>query len=147
MAQISGALSFIASRCLPMRTNGRTSSHGAGASITTAVPFARVRRKYLRNEASPASRRSSASPQPDRTTKSRRCAARSDIEECAPSIIARQFQRHTEMLWQERPQALRPFQQHDALGQRFLPAELVDLLRIVEPVEIEVPEAAARRVV
>src|SRR5579883_2641142 len=130
-----------------MRTNGRTSSHGAGASMTTAVAFVRVRRKYFRNEASPASRRSSASPQPERATKSRRCAARSDIEDCAPSIVTRQFQGHTEMLGQQSAEPLRPFQQDDALGQRLLPAELVDLLRLVQPVEVEMPVGAARRVV
>src|SRR5690242_17685924 len=141
-AKISGALSPMASRCRPMRTKGSTGSCAAGESMTTAAPPARVRRKYFRNEASPASRLSRASAQPARATKSARSLARSDIEERAPSITIH-FQGDAEMLGQQPPQPLRPFDQHDALGQGIFPAELVDLFGRLQAIEIEMPKGAA----
>src|SRR5258708_5628804 len=127
-----------------MRTKGRTSSCGGGASMTTVVPVARVRRKYLRNEASPASRLSRPSAQPARATESARSLLRSDIEQCAAAVTVR-LQDHTEMLGQEIAKTFRPFDQHDALGQRFFPAQLEDLLRRLQAIEVEMPIGAARR--
>src|SRR5262245_47516704 len=103
-----------------MRTNGRTSSCGGGASMTTTVLVARVSLKYLRNEASPASRVSRASPQPARAAKWARNLARSDIEQGA-ATTAIQLQGDAEVLGQEGSQSLWPFNQHDALGQVLLP--------------------------
>src|SRR5258708_30302056 len=98
-----------------MRTNGRTSSCGGGASMTTTVLSPRVRRKYLRNEASPARRLSRASPQPARVTKSARKALRSDIE-LRPTALAVDFERDAEVLGHQRAQPPHPFDPHDALG-------------------------------
>src|SRR5215831_4994106 len=137
-----------------MRTKGRTSSWGGGASMTTARPVRLCRRKYRRNEASPASNRSSASPQPAPQTKSARCLRRS---EPAKPLISLQVglpacafdgKAHREpFLGQQAAEALGPFDQGDTLGPRFLPAQLEDLLGRLQAVEVKMPEDAARRIV
>src|SRR5471032_2152781 len=126
-AKVSGALNFIASRWRPIRTKGRTSSWGAGASITTALLSPRFRRKYFRNEASPASRRSWASPQPERATKSARNWARSGTEpllavDRGEPSLAIDGQRHDQTIFgQQSTQPLRPFDERDAVGARLFP--------------------------
>src|SRR5258708_29063037 len=114
--------------------------------MTTAVPLARVRGKYFRNEASPANRLSRASAQPARATKSARNLARSDIEQRA-AAIAVHLHGDAEMLGQEIAKPLWPFDQHDALGQGVFPAQLEDLLGRLETIEVEVPKGALRRLV
>src|SRR5215475_6469579 len=137
-----------------MRTKGRTSSRGGGASMTTARPVRPCRRKYRRNEASPASNRSSASPQPEPRTKSARCLPRSEPAKPLISLQVRMPSRafddkpHREPFFgQQVAEALGPFDQGDALGPRFLPAQLEDLLGRLQPVEVKMPEGAARRIV
>src|SRR5690349_18417351 len=137
-----------------MRTNGRTSSWGGGASMTTAEARGRLRRKYLRNEASPASSLSPALPQPARRTKSARSLSRSEGAKAGVSFevgaasLAGNGQRDGEAIGgQQGAQPVCPFHQGDAVGARFLPAQLVDLLGFLEAIEVEVPEDAARRVV
>src|SRR5260221_1498793 len=95
--------------------------------MTTAVRWCRLGGNYLRNEASPASRLSRALAQPARATKSARSLARSDIEQGA-AAIAIELQGDAEMLGQKLAQPLRPFDQHDAFGQRLFPAQLQSLL-------------------
>src|SRR5471030_20797 len=152
-AKISGALNFIASRWRPMRTKGSTGSCAAGESMTTAVLDARVRRKYFRNEASPASRRSSASRQPESATKSARIWARSGTEPLLavdrgePTFTVDRKRHDQAVLGQEPTQPLRPFHERDAVGAGLLPAELEDLVGRFEAIEIEMPEGALRRVV
>ena len=73
-------------RWRPICTKGRTSSCGGGASMTTADPRGRLSRKYFRNEASPASSRSPASPQPARRTKSARSLSRSEVAKAGISL-------------------------------------------------------------
>src|SRR5262249_24333613 len=107
---------------------------------------ARARRKYFRNEASPASRLSRALAQPARATNSTRSLARSDIKQ-GTAAIAVDLQGDAEMLGQQGAQPPRPFDQNDALGQRFLPAQFIDLFGRFEAIEVEVPVGAARRLV
>src|SRR6266481_7697633 len=137
-----------------MRTNGRTSSCGGGASMTTAEPSGRLSRKYLRNEASPASSRSPASPQPARRTKSARSRSRSEAAKAGFSLqigapaVAFHGQRYREPLArQQRAEPFRPFDKCRAVGARLFPAQFEHLLRLLQAVEVEMPEDAHRRVV
>src|SRR3984893_12580531 len=118
-----------------MRTNGRTSSCGGGAPMTAAEPRARLSRKYLRNEASPASSRSPASPQPARRTKSARSRSRSEAAKAgfslpigAPGVPFHGQRRREPRGGQQRPQPFRPFAQRRAIGARLLPAQFEHLL-------------------
>src|SRR5260370_33052680 len=113
-----------------MRTHGAPSSGGGGGSMRTAGPRGRVSLKYLRNEASPASSRSPASPQPARRTKSARSRSRSEDAKAGFSLqigapaVAFHGQRHREPLARQQPsQPLRPFRQRHAAGARLLPAQ------------------------
>src|SRR5262245_8409351 len=137
-----------------MRTNGRTSSCGGGASMTTAEARGRVRRKYRRNEASPASRRSPASPQPARRMKSARSLSLSEVAK--PSIplqigapaVALHGKRHRKpVVGQQHAQPLGPFDQGNTVGARLFPAQFEDLLRRLQAIEVEVPERPAPCVV
>src|SRR5216683_5580908 len=137
-----------------MRTKGRTSSCGGGASMTTAVPPGRISRKYLRNEASPASKRSAASPQPARRTKSARSLSRSEAGKAgfslqigAPSVAFNGKCYREPVPGQECRQPLRPFDERDTIGTRLLPAQFEHLLGCLQAVKIEMPVHTGRRLV
>src|SRR5262245_644707 len=137
-----------------MRTNGRTSSCGAGASMTTTEARGRVSRKYLRNEASPASSRSPASPQPARRTKSPRNLSLSEIAKpCiplqlgAPAVALDGKRHHKPVGGQQSSQPLRPFDQRNTVSACLFPAQFEDLLRALQAIEVEVPKRTAPHLV
>src|SRR5436305_1566330 len=73
-ARISGALRPLPISHSATAMNGRGSSCGGGASIRTALRSPCTTRKYRRNDASPASGRISAPPQPQAARKSGACS-------------------------------------------------------------------------
>src|SRR5256885_1476031 len=138
-----------------MRTNGRTSSWGGGASMRTAVSPFRLTRSYLRNEASPARCRRSPSPHPWARKNAPMTASRPldivphtrDARSPAsvaghPGGAARAGHGQLDLEPARRqvaPKALRPFDQQDPAAQCVLQSQLDDVVRLFQAIEIEVP--------